>query len=349
MWNDLALKIDWPVSASEAILSPKGPGRPAPERNWLRFLNPSVEILVLGGAGQVGTELGRQTWPAGVTVHAPRRRELDLMDEASLERLLGARRWGCVINAAAFTAVDRAETEVATAWRANALAPAILAALTSKTETPVVHLSTDYVFDGQKDRPYEPMDAVRSLNVYGASKEGGEQAVRTANRHHVILRTAWLVSAHRVNFLKTMLRLSQERDVLRVVGDQHGCPTSAADLAHALRVISLRLAERKGPWGTYHFVNSGQATWYDLAREVMDCAGRHGMRTVPVEPLATADFPTTARRPANSVLDAGSLTQDYGIRPRPWQEAIAEIFADLHAATALNPGRDPKQDSDRKA
>ena len=152
-----------------------------------------MDILILGGTGQVGTELQRRRWPAGITIHAPDRKELDFADDQCLERWLSGRHWDCVVNVAAFTAVDRAESDVAAAWQINALSPAILAAMTAKTGTPVIHVSTDYVFDGRKEQSYRSTDPVGPLNVYGASKEGGEQAIRTANKQHVIVRTAWVV------------------------------------------------------------------------------------------------------------------------------------------------------------
>jgi dTDP-4-dehydrorhamnose reductase len=171
-----------------------------------------MDILVCGGSGQVGIELQRQPWPAGIHVHAPGRETLDLESEESVVRMMASRRWTCVINSAAYTAVDRAEAEVSTAWRLNAWAPALLAHEADKMGIPIVHVSTDYVFDGGSPEPYRPFDPVRPLGVYGASKEGGEQAVRTANRRHVIVRTAWVVSSNRSNFVKTMLRMAEELD-----------------------------------------------------------------------------------------------------------------------------------------
>jgi dTDP-4-dehydrorhamnose reductase len=294
-----------------------------------------LDILILGGSGQVGKELMRLPWPAGVRLHAPTRGELDVTDEAAIGAAVASRRWACIVNTAAFTAVDAAEEEVAEAWLANALSPALFASASGRTGIPLVHVSTDYVFDGRSKRPYRPDDPVNPLNVYGASKEGGEQAVRVSNPRHVILRTAWLVSPHRTNFVKTMLRLSAERDVLRVVDDQHGCPTSAADLAAALRTISLRHArDPAAPRGTYHFVNAGGTTWCGLAQEIMNGARRRGARAVRVEPIATAEFKTPARRPGNSVLSTETLTRDYGIEPRPWQQALGDVLDVLLAPTS---------------
>jgi len=298
-----------------------------------------MDILILGGSGQVGTELQRLAWPEGVTVHSPSRACLDLTDEISTVRAISARNWSAVINAAAYTAVDKAESEIQAAWRLNALMPAILAAETARRGIPLVHVSTDYVFDGKADRPYAESDPVAPLGVYGASKEAGEQAVRSGNPRHAIVRTAWLVSRHRSNFVKTMLRLAGERDRLRVVSDQRGCPTSAADLASALATIALRLAQDlSSPCGTYHAVNAGETTWYEFAREITTQAARRGARTAPVEAISTADFPTPAKRPRNSRLSTDKLNRDYGLSMRRWQSALSEILDQLIGSVlARNP------------
>lgn len=286
-----------------------------------------MEVLVLGGGGQVGTELRSLAWPRDVQVHAPGRDDLDITDEAAVTRALDERDYAAVINAAAYTAVDRAESEVAAAWRLNALAPALLAAATAARRIPLVQVSTDYVFDGAGEGAYQPEAPIHPQSVYGASKAAGEMAVRTANPRHAVLRTAWVVSPHRANFVKTMLRLAAERDVLRVVNDQHGCPTSAADLAAALATVALRLAEDEAaPTGTFHCVNAGATTWAGFAEAIVAGGARRGGRAVPVEGISTADYPTPARRPANSQLSTASLTAAYGIAPRPWGQALDDIL-----------------------
>jgi dTDP-4-dehydrorhamnose reductase len=286
-----------------------------------------LDILIFGGNGQVGTELMRLDWGSGTTLHAPTRQQADIVDEAAVRAEVGSRKWSCIVNAAAYTAVDAAENDVVTAWRVNALFPAVLAAASAHAGIPLIHVSTDYVFDGSSAVAYRPHDPVGPINVYGASKEAGEQAVRTANPRHVIVRTAWVVSPHRGNFVKTMLRLAGERDGLRVVHDQKGCPTSAADLAAALREIAVRhAADPAAPCGTHHFVNQGVTTWCDFAKAIMAGALARGARAVPVEPIATSDYKTPARRPANSALSTESLTRDFGIVPRPWQHALDDIL-----------------------
>jgi dTDP-4-dehydrorhamnose reductase len=237
------------------------------------------------------------------------------------------RPWSCIVNASAFTAVDAAESQVAAAWRDNAIGPALLATAAARCNSPVVHVSTDYVFDGSKTEPYDPRDSVRPLNVYGESKAEGERGVRSATHRHVIVRTSWIISPYGKNFAKTMLQRAAQGAALRVVNDQTGCPTSATDLAAALRTISLRLSvDPDAPVGTYHFANAGHATWWELAHHIMDGARQRDMPSVPVAPISTAEYPTAAVRPAHCVLSTASLTRDYGIVPRPWQLALPEIL-----------------------
>lgn len=293
---------------------------------------PARDILLTGGSGQVGTEVIALA-PAGLNIVAPGRDQLDLADPDAIAALVASRPWAAVINCAAHTAVDRAETEIVEAWKTNALAPAALAQATAKAGVPLIQVSTDYVFDGSKAGFYVETDPVAPVSVYGASKEAGEQAVRTGNPRHVILRTAWVVSPHGANFIKTMLRLAETRPELRVVDDQHGCPTSATDIAQALLAIAQRMiADPRAPVGTYHFVNSGEATWCGFARAIFEIATEHGRPAPKVEGITTADYPTPARRPANSRLDVAKLAHDYAIAPRPWRTAVEEIVETLLAA-----------------
>ncbi|MDP4022827.1 dTDP-4-dehydrorhamnose reductase [Methylobacterium sp. NEAU 140] len=300
-----------------------------------------MDVLILGGGGQVGTELRALSWPAGVSAHAPSRGDLDIADAGAVAAALGERPYGAVINTAAYTAVDKAESEAAEAWRLNALAPAILAAETRARKIPLVHVSTDYVFDGAKpDGAYEPDEPIDPQSVYGASKAAGELAVRVGNPRHAILRTAWVVSPHRGNFVKTMLRLSQERDRLTVVDDQHGCPTSAADLAAALATVALRMAgDEAAPTGTFHCVNAGATTWCGFARAIVAGAARRGGRSVPVDGIPTSAYPTPARRPANSRLSTASLTDAYGLTPRSWEAALDDILDRLIGPVAAETSR----------
>jgi len=287
------------------------------------------EVLLTGGSGQVGTEILRQA-PAGLNIVAPGRAQLDMADAEAIAALVASRPWAAVINCAAYTAVDKAETEVVAAWRANALGPAALARASAEANIPLIHVSTDYVFDGSKAGFYLETDPVAPIGVYGASKEGGEQAVRTANPRHVILRTAWVVSPHGSNFVKTMLRLAETRSELNVVDDQRGCPTSAADIAATVLAIAERMIEdADAPTGTYHFVNEGEATWCEFARAIFTAAQARGLATPTVHPIPSSAYPTPARRPANSRLSTEKLRRDYGIAPRPWPAALTEIMAAL--------------------
>ncbi|QEA15830.1 dTDP-4-dehydrorhamnose reductase [Novosphingobium ginsenosidimutans] len=287
-------------------------------------------VLVTGGTGQVGLELLRQSWPADVTVLAPARDQLDLASGDSIAAWFASREVHCIINPAAYTAVDLAEDNVGAAFLANAQGPAWLADIARQRDIPLLHVSTDYVFDGSLDRPYHEEDPVSPLGAYGASKLAGELAVRAGAPRHVILRTAWVISAQRNNFLKTMLRLAAERPELSVVADQHGCPTSARDIAATLRTIALaHLADGSAPSGTYHFVNDGSTTWHGLAEAVMAASRAHGGAAVPVRPIASADFPTRARRPGNSRLGTAKIRSDFGIAPRPWQDIVEQIVSEL--------------------
>jgi dTDP-4-dehydrorhamnose reductase len=292
-----------------------------------------TDILITGGRGQVGIELSALAWPDGVVLHVPTRAELDLTSPHSVNTYFAGKSFAAIINPAAYTAVDKAESEIGAAFAVNALGPALLAEAAKAVGSPIVHISTDYVFDGAKDGVYDESDPVSPLGVYGASKEAGEQAVRSGFARAVILRTAWVVSAHRGNFIKTMLRLGAERPVLSVVDDQQGCPTSAADIAKAVSEIALRLIRDPGaPTGTYHFVNEGGTTWCGLARHVFQAAERFGGPKPQVKAITTAEYPTPARRPANSRLSTAKLSAEFGICPRPWQDAMDEIVGRLLAA-----------------
>lgn len=296
-----------------------------------------ARILVTGGAGQVGLELAQQPWPDGVELHLPTRATLDLTSADSILRCVTEGSYAAVINCAAWTAVDAAEDHVADAFLVNAHGPAWLAEAAHASGIPLVQVSTDYVFDGSLDRPWREDDPASPLGVYGASKLAGEVAVRAKQPRSVVLRTAWVLSTHRANFLKTMLRVGAERDSLTVVADQIGCPTAARDIAAALRKIVLRLiADEGAPTGVYHFVNSGEASWFELAKAIFEMAARLGGPSPHVTAIPTTAYPTRAPRPANSRLDTSKIGRDYGIVARDWRDAVQEIVSELLAA---NTGR----------
>ena len=283
-------------------------------------------ILVTGGQGQVGLELARQDWPADIIMHFPTRETCDIGSQTSLFTYLRTYSFDAIINCAAYTAVDKAEEDRDEAFRVNGDAPGWLA----DTGVPLIHLSTDYVFDGTKPGYYREDDPVAPLGVYGASKLEGERAVQAGQSRSVILRTAWVISAQRANFLKTMLRVAGSNSKMRVVDDQHGCPTSAQDIASALRTIALRLIDDGvAPLGIHHFVNAGEATWCELAREIFTLSAAAGGPSAEVEAITTADYPTPARRPANSRLSTSKITANYGIHPRDWRAAVRDIIDEL--------------------
>lgn len=293
----------------------------------------TTRILITGGQGQVGTELRQLDWPAGMDIVAPDRQALDLSDITAVRAYFAANAFDAVIHPAAYTAVDKAETEIAEAFAVNALTPALLAELTKSAGIPLVHVSTDYVFDGEAEGPYTEDHPTAPANVYGASKRAGELAVLAGNPRSAIVRTAWVFSAHRANFVKTMIRLASERSELKVVEDQHGCPTSARDVACALATITLRMIEdTSAPSGIFHFANEGSTSWAGLAREIMASLPDGG---VPVLSITTSDYPTPARRPANSCLDTRRIREDYAITPRKWQIAVQETVAELTAKRIL--------------
>jgi dTDP-4-dehydrorhamnose reductase len=287
-------------------------------------------ILVTGAGGQLGQSLARIGWPADVALDLATSATLDIADEAAVAAHLVKGRPAAVINAAAYTAVDKAESDAGAAFRVNELGAGILARQAATAGIPLFHFSTDYVFDGTRDGAYREEEPAAPLGIYGASKLAGERAVAAAHPGATIIRTAWLVSPFGTNFVKTMLRLGAERPELRVVDDQIGCPTSALDLARVAQAMTLRqLDDPNAPVGLYNFVNAGETSRCGLAREIFSQAGARGRPVPRVTAIASAEYPTPARRPANSRLSVERLSRDYAIRPRPWQEALAEIVAEL--------------------
>jgi dTDP-4-dehydrorhamnose reductase len=284
--------------------------------------------LVTGGTGQVGTALQRLSVP-GVEVFAPPREQLDLAALPDLDPLLAG--VTAIINCGAYTAVDKAESEPLMARAINTAAPARLAAAAARAGIPIIHVSTDYVFPADGEGPWREDDAIGPVSVYGQTKAEGEDAVRASGARHAIVRTAWVVSADGANFIKTMLRLGAEREELNVVADQQGCPTHAGDLASTLAAITARfVADPAQASGTWHCTNAGETTWHGLAARVFATAAQNGMQ-VParINPITTAEYPTPAKRPADSRLDCSRLAADFGITMRPWQEAVDEVVRQL--------------------
>jgi dTDP-4-dehydrorhamnose reductase len=300
-----------------------------------------MKILVFGAGGQVGYEVCRAAWPRGFTIVPLARAAADIADGVAVAGAIAQERPDLAVNLAAYTAVDRAESEPGLAWKTNCAGAALVAACCGDAGVPLVHLSTDYVFDGAKPTPYREDDPVNPLCVYGASKEAGERAVRAALAHHVILRTAWVYGVHGTNFVKTILRHAARAPVLRVVADQTGAPTAAAELAAALVVVARHVAGGAARWGTFHLTGAGAVSWHGFAEAIVDLAAPHLGRRPQIEPIATAEYKAAARRPANSLLDCARIAQDYGIRPRPWREGLAAVVAELFD-TRSDPKADPK-------
>lgn len=267
------------------------------------------KVLVTGAKGQVGSELVKAA-PAGFTVTGFGSNELDITKQQQVTAAMAQYKPDLIINAAAYTAVDKAESDIETAFAVNEKAVALLAQAAHEADIPLFHISTDYVFDGQASTPYKETDTVNPQSVYGASKLAGEQALERINAKHIILRTSWVFGATGNNFVKTMLRLGKERDELSVVADQHGCPTSARSIAEVLWQLAEKyVSERTLPWGIYHFSSSPACTWHEFACEIFEQAVKAGVleRKPVVHPITTAEYPTPAKRPPWSVLDCGRL------------------------------------------
>jgi dTDP-4-dehydrorhamnose reductase len=289
-------------------------------------------ILVFGADGQLGHELSARAARAGTSLFGVRRAEADITNAEAVASVIARKSPSIVVNAAAYTKVDRAETEVDEAYRANATGPAVLAAACAAARLPLLHISTDYVFDGTKPTAYVEDDPIAPLGVYGQSKAAGETSVRDALERHVILRTAWVYGVYGANFLKTMVRLAAERDELRVVADQRGCPTGTADIADAILSIAPRLARHDRLWGTYHFVGHGATTWYGFANEIVDAQAKFTNRRPRVVPITTAEFPTPAKRPANSELDTSRFIATFGFEAADWRQRTREVVSNLLSA-----------------
>ena len=293
-----------------------------------------VQILQFGTTGQLGVELLRQAPAHDVAITALGRAEADLADPAACAARVRALKPQVVIIAAAYTAVDLAETETDLARAVNATSPGAIAAAAHEVGAAVINVSTDYVFDGAGGAPYAEDAATRPLNAYGRTKLEGERAVAAANPRSLSIRTSWVVSPHGKNFVKTMLRVAAAGNPLKVVDDQSGRPTSAADLAGFILQVAPKLAAAKAGdplFGLVHFANSGEVTWRDFAIEIFVQA--LGDQAPEVGAQRTADYVTPATRPLRATMDLSRLEQVYGVRPRSWQDALSDIVAELKATS----------------
>jgi dTDP-4-dehydrorhamnose reductase len=280
-----------------------------------------MKVLVTGAGGMTGAEIVRQASALGWSVSPFSKDQVDITDGSEVDGAVARVKPDIVFNAAAYTAVDAAETETELAMAVNAAGAGNLARAAHIHGAAIVHISTDYVFDGESSEPYQPGDRVAPINVYGESKLAGEIAVAEACERHVIIRTSWVYSHEGKNFVRTMLRAAEEGRELRVVDDQHGCPTSSADLAGALIRVADQIA-RSTVNGTYHFCNAGQTTWFEFAKAIFESHPN----PPKITPVSSSEFPTAAKRPRWSVLDTTSFERTFGLTPRHWRDALSDTL-----------------------
>ena len=290
-----------------------------------------MKTLIFGAAGQLGYELMRQGQALNLAIQGVDLPQTDITEMTQLIDIFDDYRPLLVINAAAYTNVDGAESEPELAMAINRDGPANIARVCAENKIPLIHISTDYVFDGKKGSSYCETDPVSPIGVYGRSKAEGESVVRSELKEHIILRTAWLYGSHGHNFVKTILKLAREKEEIRVVSDQYGSPTSAADLAETILSISDIIRQRAAAdWGTYHYCGRGIISWHEFAQAIVNmCRYKENVKTERVEPIKTADYPTRVKRPPYSALDCGLINKHFGISPKPWQNSLAITVHEL--------------------
>jgi dTDP-4-dehydrorhamnose reductase len=282
-------------------------------------------ILLFGANGQLGQEILTRAPSVSLKIVGRSRAETDIADAAAVEAAFRDVHPDVVVNAAAYTKVDKAETERDQAYRVNKDGAGILAAACAAADVPFVHISTDYVYDGSKQKPYVEDDPTAPVSVYGASKLAGEEEVRRRHKKHVILRTSWVYGQYGSNFLKTMLRLAEERSELRVVADQRGSPTCTADLAQTVFALAPRLIHADDRfWGIYNFTGDGETNWCQFADEILTHRARWKGGRPKLTPITTAEYPTPARRPMNSVLDNSRFRATFGLSAKSWRQSVKE-------------------------
>jgi dTDP-4-dehydrorhamnose reductase len=280
-----------------------------------------VRLLVFGGAGQLGQALALCDRPGRLAVRTLDRDAADITDAARVAEVIAAWRPDVAVNAAAYTQVDHAEADEAACLRVNRDGAGIVAQECAAAGVPIIHISTDHVFDGARDTPYREDDAIAPVNMYGLSKAEGEVLVRSLAPRHVILRTAWLFGPHGRNFCRTVQHLAEGGLPLRIVADQHGCPTPAAALAQAIGTVARRIGDGQGAWGTFHFAGQPATTWHGFASAIV-AMGLPAARRPRVLPITTRDYPTRARRPAFAVLDCLRIRAAHGIAAPDWRHAL---------------------------
>jgi len=292
-----------------------------------------MKLLVTGAGGQLGLELTGQCQSKGFEVLAPPRSRLNIIDLATVKDFIDRHRPSLVINAAAYTNVDAAESEKALAFAVNKTGCANLARICAEHGIALMQISTDYVFDGNKGTPYSETDPVAPLGVYGRSKADGESAVRATLKEHIIMRSSWLYGFYGRNFVKTILQRCRQKEEIRVVADQHGSPTSAIDLAEAIVTIANRLGTGSPvAWGTYHYCGSGITSWHEFAQTIVEIVrSRIGIQPPRVVAIKTTEYPARARRPAFSALDCSRIQKDFGIYPKPWRQSLETVIQKILA------------------
>ena len=296
-----------------------------------------MKLLIIGSKGQLGSELVRKCKRNDFSFLGLDLPEFNITDPSCVEKTLADFKPSIVINASAYTNVDKAETEQEIAFSVNSAGPVNLAVSCDKNRIPIIHVSTDYVFDGSKGQSYSESDTVSPLGVYGKSKEEGESKLRSILKQHIILRTSWLYGTYGNNFVKTMLKLGKEKERIKVVSDQYGCPTCAADLAEAVIDISKQITQNfKITWGTYHYCGLGITTWYEFAKAIFDIASQYqNYKVSSVEAITTAQYPTKTKRPAFSALDCGLIKKHFGIDTKPWQESLKKTIKPMFRKSGI--------------
>lgn len=299
-----------------------------------------MKILLLGANGQVGRELPeavRLSNKKDIEVIALDRHALDITRQAAVRQSITETQPSLVINAAAYTAVDKAEQEPAIAFAVNRDAPGYIAKACANAGIPLLHISTDYVFDGEKQGAYDEDDDVNPLSVYGRSKWEGEEAIRNNLDRHIILRTSWVFGVYGRNFVYTIIRLARQREELRIVNDQHGGPTPANAIAGALLDICRRIANGGfNRWGTYHYCGQPQTTWFHFAKAIVDAGkNKSDYQLKHIYPISTAEYPTPAQRPKNSVLNCDKIRNAFGIEPADWSDGLRAMLQHEHFSDAF--------------
>jgi dTDP-4-dehydrorhamnose reductase len=290
-----------------------------------------MNILVTGAKGQVGRELVKQGHLKGFSMVGTTHHELDITNRHAIENTLFKNNIRLAINAAAYTAVDKAESEPDQAFDVNSNGASFMASACSKANIPLIHISTDYVFNGEKKKPYVETDAISPLGVYGKSKAQGEAEVKNNLKQHIILRTSWAYGIDGHNFVKTMLSLAKTADTIRGVDEQIGCPTSAREIAKAILSIADHIQRLQEPkWGTYHYCGMGTTSWFGFGKKIFEIANKFETLAVKqVVPIRTDEYPTAAKRPANSVLNCDLIHQYFGIIQTPWEQSLEEMITEL--------------------